>query len=642
MGPIIGRGPLGLNRKGGVIVGEPTTIGESPVTISEPPMSDRSTSHWLIPVALGTFLFFTAVFSKPFAYGALHLAMLAILYLLFGWVLYGPTAIAARGGPLAALIGSIAVAFVLVLHYREQTRPSGTAESLDKPAVLAAFLVTCVVVAAVYFFVIRALSAGDHWRRAAVSSLVAVLIFLVSLAVFYRSSNTFRWHLLRHNTMLGALSYHLFAEDTTSVREALWAEGTGAEEAVPPSGANAGSETMSSTAPNLVFVLVDTLRADAMAAYGGDPELMPFVNSLAEKSLVFADVKANSSWTFPSMASFFTGLLPEEHGAVWGSSLSAEKWTVAEAMASRGFRTVAFLSNGVAMREDRGMGQGFEEFYQLGVTGSRYPPAEQINEAVFDWLQRAAEPGTARQPVFLYVHYLDPHVPYLAVGGVDPASHREAVDAYESDLRYLDGHLSALIEAVEGRLEGPTFVFFVADHGEEFGEHGERGHGRVLYDEVLKIPAFLYLGEGGGSGRIDAKLEGRDFYDLLNLLAAAADIYVRAWARASARSERYAATYYTNSSPIYEILRPYRAAICLRAIEKDGYTLIWSGQGDTYELYDMTADPGQLRNIAAAEPDIVAELAAALRSAPSYWSPKISQAFTEEELEQLRALGYLR
>ena len=104
---------------------------------------------------------------------------------------------------------------------------------------------------------------------------------------------------------------------------------------------------------------------------------------------------------------------------------------------------------------------------------------------------------------------------------------------------------------------------------------------------------------------------------------------MRAWARASARSERYAATYYTNSSPIYEILRPYRAAICLRVIEKDGYTLIWSGQGDTYELYDMTADPGQLRNIAATEPAIVAELTAALRSAPSYWSPKISRAFTE-------------
>ena len=587
-------------------------------------------------------MFLVAVFSKPFVYSAAHLAMLAALYLLLGLALYGPTAIAARGGRVAALIGSLGLAFVVVLHNREQTRPSGTAESLDKMPVLVAFLATCVVVALLYLLAIRTLGTGDDWRRLAFASLAATLAFFVLLASFYYGSNTFRWHLLRHNTMLGALSYHLFAADTTTVRAALWAEGVATGDPGPSSVADPEVVTMSETAPNIVFVLADTLRTDAMAAYGGNPELMPFVNRLAARALVFTDVKVNSSWTFPSVASFFTGLLPEEHGAVWGSSLSPDHVTLAEALAAHGFRTAAFVSNGVAVREDRGMGQGFEEFHQLGVSGSSYPPAEQINDAVFDWLPPAPEPGIDRRPVFLYVHYLDPHVPYVSAGGVDPASHSAAIGGYESDLRYLDVHIRELVATVEERLEGSTFIFFVSDHGEEFGEHGERGHGRALYDEVLTVPAFLYLGEAGASGRIDARLEGRDFYDLITVLAGSEDVDVRAWAAAASRSERYAATYYTNPSPLYAMLRPYRAAIALRAIEKDGYTLIWSGQGDTYELYDMGVDPGQLRNIAAAEPEIVAELAAALRAAPSYWSPKIAQAFTEDELERLRALGYLR
>ena len=116
----------------------------------------------------------------------------------------------------------------------------------------------------------------------------------------------------------------------------------------------------------------------------------------------------------------------------------------------------------------------------------------------------------------------------------------------------------------------------------------------------------------------------------------------RSWARAHAREERYAATYYTNASPVYRWLRPYRAAICLQTIERDGYSLIWSCQGNTYELYDLRTDPGQLRNIAAREPEVVERLAAAMRDAPRYWTRSVTRDFSPEELERLRALGYLR
>jgi len=453
--------------------------------------------HWLIPAIVAVFLFLTAVYSKPFRYSAVDLGLLALLYGLLALVIYLPALIAVPWGRLPAFVGALTTAFILALHYREQTRPSGTAESLDKPEVLAAFALGWVAVAVLYYFATRVLCPPDIGRRSGIMLIGVMPLLFGVLTVSYYASNTFRWHLLRHNTLLGAASYHLFADDTASVRDAMWEEneamspvptsdaggaparsGESLDSEVPAVDESAAAQA-SNSAANIVFVLVDTLRTDALAAYGGNAELMPFLNSYAERSFVFTDVKANSSWTFPSMASFFTGLLPEEHGAVWGSSLGEDKWTLAEAMAARGYRTAAFVSNGVAVREDRGMSQGFEEFHQLGTRGAMYPRADEMNDAAFEWLQEHPTDDSARQPVFLYVHYLDPHTPYLAAGVVDPASHDEAMDAYDTELRYLDEQLRRLVEGLEAQLDGHTHLFLVSDHGEEFGEHGERGHGRA-------------------------------------------------------------------------------------------------------------------------------------------------------------------
>ena len=378
--------------------------------------------------------------------------------------------------------------------------------------------------------------------------------------------------------------------------------------------------------PDVLLVLVDTLRADALAATGGVGGVMPFLDQLADRSLVFSDVKANAPWTYPSMASFFTGMLPEEHGAVWGGELDEQQWTLAEALAQRGYRTEAYVGNGAWMRADLGMAQGFARFEQLDAPGGNYPPAEEVTTAALDSFDAASE-----QPLFLYVHYMDPHVPYLAAGIADPADHDIARAAYQADLAHLDAELRRLVDAISARRDRPARLLITADHGEEFGEHGERGHGRVLYDEVLRVPALLHdFGDDAG-GVIAEPLEGRDFFFLLQGLADDPSFDVPAWARAQARTERYASTYYTNRSPIYRWLRPYRAAICLQAIERDGYTLIWSCQGNTYELYDLSTDPAQRHNIAAREPEVVERLAAAMRDAPAYWTRSVTRDFSPEE-----------
>jgi arylsulfatase A-like enzyme len=672
--------------------------------------------HWFLPMIVWALLLVIAVFSKPFDYGAMHLLMLAELYVLLALLVHLAALLALRGGRLAGLVAAAGVGLVLALHLREQTRPSGTAESLDKPEVLASFVAVWAAATLLYFAALWWLRPRPEQPPAAVLLLFAVPFFLGAMMLSYYGSNTFRWHLLRHNVLLGALAHHLFAEDTATVRAALWERD--ATSSVPPreppaplAGEALQPEPGGASQPDIVFVLIDTLRADALAATGGAGGLMPFVDGLASESLVFTDVKVNASWTFPSMASFFTGLLPEEHGAVWHSTLGEDQLTIAEVMAARGYRTAAFVANGAWMRAERGMAQGFDLFHQLGTGGAAYPPAEHVNAAVFDWLDgatvrpdapgagppdgeaSAGEAGLAERsaaettsptgrpaadrPLFLYVHYMDPHVPYLSAGIVDPAAHDEARAGHESELRYLDGHIAGLLEGLAQRRAGAAWTLITADHGEEFGEHGERGHGRTLYDEALRVPALLRFGHAGGgdavaadparaeidelaanaarvetdgevaaigarAGTVDAPLEGRDFFSLLSELSSGQPIDVPAWAEAHARSERYASTYYTNTSLIYRWLRPYRAAICLQAIEKDGYTLIWSGQGDTYELYDLRVDPGQHRNIADHEPETVNRLASAMRGAPAFWTPQIRGTLDEAALERLRALGYLR
>ena len=597
--------------------------------------------------------------------------MLAALYGLLALAMYLGTQLATRWGHAAGLVFSAGAAFFLTLHLREQTRPGGVTSSLNELPVLVSFVGVCLVVCLLYYLATYAFAAPREWRRLGAWTLIAVTGFFVLLATFYFSSNVFRWHLLRHNRLLGAFSYHLLAEDTASVKDALWKEHEMADAAtiVPahheaPAEAGQGEEVQLLPQPNIVLIVVDTLRADALAGYGGAPGLMPHLNAFASESQVFVDVKANSSWTGPSMASLFTGLLPEEHGAVQGSPLGPDNVTLPEALQLRGYRTVGFVSNGAVIRADRGMAQGFEEFHQLDTRGGSYPPyppAEVVNEAVFRWLRKAfaVEPDSdtktdqpsqdetvaqVHRPLFLYIHYLDPHTPYLSGGDANPVRHSDAIAAYEAELRYLDTELHATLDVLAEQLEGPTHTLITSDHGEEFGEHGERGHGRTLYDEVLAIPALLNLGAGGTRGEIDAKLEARDFYDLLIRLANSDDLDVGAWARGKGRSERYSSVYTSRPDLGFAnlLLRPHRVEACLRLIETDGYTLIWSGQGNTYELYDLRNDPAQLDNIAADEPDVVERLRAVLESAVSYWSPRIIQAPSEEELERLRALGYIR
>jgi arylsulfatase A-like enzyme len=361
---------------------------------------------------------------------------------------------------------------------------------------------------------------------------------------------------------------------------------------------------------------------------------MPRLERLASRSWRFLDVMANASWTRPSVASFFTGLLPEEHGALdRGDVLSEGQRTLAERLQDAGFSTAAFVSNHAAVGRAAGFAQGFDAFHEL--EGRPYARAEAVSRAVVAALGQGGCPA----PCFLYVHYLDPHVPYLSGGpprGPSPSSGRAA---YARELRSVDDGVASLLAGVRRHLGEQTPVLVTSDHGEEFGEHGEAGHGHSLYAEQVRLPMLLHL-PGTAGGDLGARLEARDFFDLAVRLALGPPARdVSAWAEGRARRLRYASTYLTTP---FSAHRPYLATVAMRRIDVGDLAMIWSGYGPTRELYAIGSDPGETVNLAADRGERLEELERELDAAPRWLARSPPAQPTEAQLEQLRALGYVR
>jgi arylsulfatase A-like enzyme len=298
--------------------------------------------------------------------------------------------------------------------------------------------------------------------------------------------------------------------------------------------------------PNVFLLLVDTLRADRVSCYeasGGTSSLTPSLAAFAQQSTVFWNAYAQSSWTRPSVASLFTSRYPSQHQVTqFLGSLPAEEVTLAEIFKGRGYATAGFFAN-VGLGTKQGYEQGFDTFSFVGPVdgpGAAKARAQQVDAAALAWLDRLPS-GAAAPPVFLYLHYMEPHIPYapspaalreiieqrgnatermrgverarqmvsdfiaeLQAGPADALNkHRKPVDAqtlaglqdlYDAEVASWDAELAELLRQLELRgFLANALVVVTADHGEEFQEHGRLQHGETLYNEVLHVPLLMRL-----------------------------------------------------------------------------------------------------------------------------------------------------
>jgi arylsulfatase len=280
---------------------------------------------------------------------------------------------------------------------------------------------------------------------------------------------------------------------------------------------------------DIVLVVVDTLRADHLGAYGYERPTSPRIDALASGGTLFENAWSAAPWTLPSILSILTGRYPSDHRVENdGLRLGEEVPTLAEVMREHGYATAAFVSH-IYVSGVFGFARGFERFEDFGVSRPEYrleeemePTADRVTEAALAWLREQRE-----GPIFLLVHYFDPHWPYAPPASYDdifpqvydgpydagydsiskfqaptvplPENYRAFLLArYDGEIRFVDDAVGRLMDGVidAGRADR-TWMIVTADHGEEFKEHGSMGHGRQLFEESIRVP--LVIGRPAGS-----------------------------------------------------------------------------------------------------------------------------------------------
>ena len=441
--------------------------------------------------------------------------------------------------------------------------------------------------------------------------------------------------------------------------------------------------------PDVVLVTIDTWRADRLGLYGSPRSATSSVASRwAAEGTVFEQAFAPSSWTWPSLASIATGLYPSAHGAVTPSSaLCDAPDALAEVLGTRGLRTgfsgsSSYVEPSGEAPRDTGFASGFEFFWGRGLASGE------------DVLDRAATflDGVPGEPVFLHLHFYDPHCPFdpspdaLASAVRQPFGHADSEGAFLPDFStavraantcflvpppapsqrevplrdrgtdlqaYLDAYDGELVEtdrrlgAVEqllrarGRWDG-AWVVVTGDHGEEFGDNGRLGHGSSVFAETTRVPLVVRPPTGDWArGRRESTPVS--LVDLAPTLAAAAGVApAGSW-----QGRDLGSALRGRGLPMHPVLSESEYDGASARLYVDAGLALHRDSRSGRRLFEIEPDPSHRRDLALRRPADVERLDAGLdefeaRVEDGSRCAAAPRALTAEQREQLEALGYLQ
>ncbi len=391
--------------------------------------------------------------------------------------------------------------------------------------------------------------------------------------------------------------------------------------------------------PNILLITLDTTRADRIGCYGYDKARTPVLDQLAREGVQFDKAYSPIPLTLPAHASLMTGLYPPEHGLRTNGSgtLPKQRTTLAELLAQSGYDTGAFVASFV-LDSKFGVDQGFSR-YDDDLSGAaptqdaihRFRDGKLVVDAAETWLTKPR-----KQPFFCWVHLYDPHAPY------DPRSaefdHAFDDAPYDGEIAYTDRLIGRLLEIVRKHPE--TIVVVAGDHGEGLGDHYELQHGYTLYNATQHVPLIVH-----GVSDIAAGSHVASPVSLIDLFPTLLDLgRVSVPDGISGRNLTAA----VRGDPLE--LRPCYGLTDdpflqngwspLRSYTTDGWRYIRTSKP---ELYDLAADPQELRNLADAEPERMKQFEAELTDLESALSVGEADAvqLSDKEQKALAGLGYI-
>lgn len=452
--------------------------------------------------------------------------------------------------------------------------------------------------------------------------------------------------------------------------------------------------------PNVILLTIDTLRADILGCYGRNPSLTPNIDKLASSGVRFEQAITGGSWTQAA----FPVMLTSSYAAMYGGCLgrlAPERPSPIETLAAHGYTTGAFSTNPHLSRVT-GYDRGFHHFSELVPTevdpplrrikgGQRllrnalthsvlrptgismrparlYSSATDLTDSIGHWLEQA------KTPFFAWAHYMDTHWPYhleetltqpkeiaqawrdLAImygrsnfnknKSITIAQRNHLIGLYEKSLQYLDTQIGRLMGYIDRLGIGAnTLVIVVADHGEEFLDHGRWGHWESnLYDEIIRVPLIIQIPNHTSGQVVQQQVR------LLDLMPTILDLcgaplpgslmgvsMVPLWSR---RELEYKA-----GEAICEMRRDPWHRIAMRT---ETFKYIWDSKRPNQPvLYDLHADPGEKQNVSEHHPQKVKQFQARIdahlekvaATEPVISAPKLE--IDEEIAKRLRGLGYM-
>ena len=397
----------------------------------------------------------------------------------------------------------------------------------------------------------------------------------------------------------------------------------------------AGCSTRSERLPNIILIVLDTVRRDHLSTYGYARETSPRLDAFRKDARIYTRAYSTSGLTVPSHASIFTGLYAARHGATQERDELGDGFeTLAEIVRSSGYQTVGAIGNPM-IGSRRGFDRGFEIYRESW--RARAPESHDLSS--FEWIDRFLDERDDDRPLFLFVNLIGPHTPFdscqshcgmfgaeIIEGGLNDVDWKQyyqgkleyskedldrLVRLYDAEVRQVDTILGRILDTTADHLAKESdFVAVTSDHGENIGEHGHVNHVFSVHETTIQIPMIIRYPAQIEAGSEDDR--GAQLLDLFPTILQVAGIernedrhhgldLFRSWEDPRPIFSEYyrpeqaiGKIYKTANRTVKKRLKPFRRRV--RSVIESDWKFIWGSDG-RHELYDLSEDPNELENL---------------------------------------------